>query len=138
MKNFTLLILLLSFATVIAKEQVSFNYQVKPILSDKCFFCHGPDQKNREAKLRLDTKEGAYKALKKGMFPVKPGDLKHSTVWERINTDDEDDVMPPLDSNLKLTAKEKDIIKKWIEQGADYQKHWAFVKTLNLVFSGTF
>ena len=132
-KNFTLLILLLSFATVIAKEQVSFNYQVKPILSDKCFFCHGPDQKNREAKLRLDTKEGAYKALKKGMFPVKPGDLKHSTVWERINTDDEDDVMPPLDSNLKLTAKEKDIIKKWIEQGADYQKHWAFVKVADKI-----
>ena len=112
-----LLTLLIFISSTLAEDKVSFNYEVRPILSDKCFHCHGPDPENREKKLRLDIPEGAYKALKKGMYPIKPGDLKHSAVYARIITDDEDDMMHPPDSNLELSEKEKLTIKKWIEQG---------------------
>ena len=125
MKLLTLILVTLSICLA-AEDKVSFNFEVRPILSDKCFFCHGPDEDDRKAKLRLDTAEGAYKALKKGRIPIKPGSPEESHVWKRIITDDEDDLMPPPDSNLTLTDKEKQTIKKWIEQGAEYRKHWAF------------
>ena len=112
--------------SVTAEEKVSFNFEIRPILSDKCFFCHGPDIKNNKAKLRLDTEEGAFKALKKGRHPIVKGSPEKSEVWKRIITDDEDDIMPPPDSNLSLNPKEKALIKKWIEQGAEYKNHWAF------------
>lgn len=108
-----------------AEERLSFNRDIRPILSENCFACHGFDSKHREAELRLDTPEGAY-AAKDGAFPIKPGDLAKSEVWQRIITNDEDDLMPPPKSHKKLTAAQKDVIKRWIEQGAPYQKHWAF------------
>ena len=112
--------------SVSAEEKVSYNFEIRPILSDKCFFCHGPDVKNNKAKLRLDTPEGAFKALKKGRHPIVKGSPDKSEIWKRIITDDEDDLMPPPDSNLKLSSHEKALIKKWIEQGAEYEGHWAF------------
>src|SRR5215510_16265350 len=95
-----------------------FNYQIKPLLSDRCFKCHGPDEKARKAKLRLDTKEGAFKALDDGMFVIKPGDTKHSELVRRITTRDPDDRMPPPDSKLSLNADEIALLRRWVEQGA--------------------
>ena len=103
---------------------VEFNRDVRPILSDACFACHGPDAKARKAKLRLDTPEGAF--AKRDRAALVPGDLKASGVWARVTSADADLVMPPPDSQKSLTAAQKDVIKKWIEGGAKYQKHWSF------------
>jgi hypothetical protein len=99
---------------------------VRPILSDNCFSCHGIDAKKREAKLRLDIVEGAHVEGESGAVPITPGDLKKSEVWLRIISDDKDEIMPPPKSHKTLTAAQKETIKRWIEQGAPYQKHWAF------------
>ncbi|MFL3666928.1 MAG: DUF1549 domain-containing protein, partial [Verrucomicrobiota bacterium] len=108
------------------EERLEFNRDIRPILSDKCFSCHGFDAKAREAELRLDTAEGAY-ALEDGVQAIKPGDLQESEVWHRITHADGDELMPPPESNKSLTVKEKEIFKRWIEEGAKYQAHWAFV-----------
>lgn len=105
--------------------EIDFNRDIRPILSDNCFACHGFDEKTRKAKLRLDVAEGAY-AERKGRFPIKPGDLQNSEVWQRIIAEDESIVMPPPHTNKKLTAAQKQTIRTWIEQGAKYRKHWAF------------
>ncbi len=116
---------LLVASSAFAADKLSFNRDIRPILSENCFACHGFDSKKREAELRLDTPEGAYTA-KDDVFPIKPGDLAKSEVWQRIITTDGDDLMPPTKSHKKLTQVQKDTIKLWIEQGAAYQKHWAF------------
>jgi len=108
-------------------RKVDFNQHIKPLLSDRCFKCHGPDEKSREAELRLDTHEGLFKPLDDGMFIIKPGDPKHSEVIRRITTTDEDDRMPPVSSKLALTADEIALIRRWVEQGAEWKKHWAFI-----------
>lgn len=103
--------------------KIEFNRDVRPILSDNCFYCHGPDPKHREADLRLDIREEAVTAK-----ALVPGKVAESEVIARILTDDEDDLMPPPDSHKKLTQRQKDILKKWVEQGAGYQQHWAYEK----------
>jgi len=124
-------LVLLCFFSLIAsgEKKLDFNLDVRPILSDRCFHCHGPDSHDRKKKLRLDIADGvdgAYR-IRKGKAGIKPGSPDESTVWQRIITDDEDDIMPPLDSHKKqLTDKEKAIIKRWIEEGAEYKKFWAF------------
>jgi hypothetical protein len=107
------------------KTPLSFNEHIRPILSDKCFFCHGFDAKHREADRRLDSAEGAY-AVKDGVQAIKPGDLEGSDAWTRITSKDKDEVMPPPKSHKPLTDAEKSTLKRWIEEGATYQKHWAF------------
>jgi len=107
-------------------QQLTYNKDIRPILSDKCFACHGADEEAREGKLRLDTPEGAYGERKKGKAAIVPGKIEESEVWSRITTADEEDVMPPEDSHKKLSAEEKAIIRQWIDEGAGYQKHWAF------------
>ncbi|MDB4389663.1 DUF1553 domain-containing protein [Akkermansiaceae bacterium] len=109
-----------------AWAKLEFNRDIRPILSDKCFACHGFDAKTREAGLRLDTEEGAY-SLKDGVQAIKPGDLQGSEVWHRITHDDEDELMPPPESNKGLTEGEKEVLKRWIEEDGKYQPHWAFV-----------
>ncbi|MDA7513696.1 DUF1553 domain-containing protein [bacterium] len=109
-----------------AWAKLEFNRDVRPILSDKCFACHGFDAKTREAGLRLDTEEGAY-SLKDGIQAIKPGALQESEVWHRITHDDEDELMPPPESNKSLTEGEKEVLKRWIEEDGKYQPHWAFV-----------
>jgi hypothetical protein len=111
-------------------EQISYNFHIRPILSDKCFVCHGPDANKRESDLRLDTEQGAYAALKDdaSQFVIKPGDIEESTVYHRITAEDPGELMPPPESNLSLNEYEIALIKKWIEQGAKYEPHWAFVK----------
>ena len=108
-------------------DQVDFNFHVKPILSDKCFACHGPDMANQKADLRLDTEEGAFKTLlESGGYPIVPGDLDHSTVYKRITSTDPEVKMPPPEFNVSLTSYEIEVLMKWIEQGAEYKPHWAF------------
>lgn len=111
------------------KGKVDFNYQVKPILSDKCFACHGPDVKKRQSNFRLDTEEGAFKALKSDPhnFAIVKGNAEESFLVKRIFSEDPLFRMPPAESNLVLTEQEKNILKKWIEQGAEYKRHWAFI-----------
>jgi hypothetical protein len=114
--------------TSIAK--ISFNYDIKPILSDRCFACHGPDANKREADLRLDTPEGAFAALKDnpGHFAIIAGDPDESEMYRRLISDDPDIKMPPPESNLSISEEEISLIKKWIAQGAEYEKHWSFIK----------
>lgn len=106
--------------------KVDFNFQVRPLLSDRCFACHGPDEKARKKKLRLDTREGLFKELEDGVAVVKPGDVAKSELVRRIVATD-DDQMPPEKSNLKLSEAEKETLKRWVEQGAEYKSHWAFI-----------
>jgi hypothetical protein len=105
---------------------VSFNMEVRPILSDRCWACHGPDENKRKAKLRLDTQEGAL-ATKDGKSIIKPGDPEASELFKRLVTTDPDEKMPPADSHLSVTEQEIATIKRWIEQGAPWEKHWAYV-----------
>ena len=109
-----------------AEATLEFNRDIRPILSENCFACHGFDEKARQAELRLDRAESAH-ADRDGVVAVQPGDLANSEVWRRISSDDADTVMPPPKSNLHLTAAEKAKIKLWIEQGGKYAAHWSFI-----------
>ncbi len=100
---------------------IDFNRDVRPILSDNCFFCHGPDANHREAELRLDLRDDAIEH-----DAIVPGKPDQSNLIARILSDDADEVMPPPDSNKKLTERQKEILKRWIAQGAEYRKHWAY------------
>lgn len=110
-----------------AKGKIDFNFQVKPILSDKCFACHGPDANKRQADFRLDNEEGAFKSLKSNPshFAIVKGNTEESVLIKRIFSEDPIFQMPPPESNLVLTDDEKNTLRKWIEQGAEYKKHWA-------------
>lgn len=109
-------------------EEIDFNRDVKRILSDKCFACHGPDAKKQKADLRLDIPEASYtKVTESGLKAIKPGNLRRSEVIHRILSNDPEYKMPTPESHLTLTEQEKAIIIKWIEQGAEYKPHWAFV-----------
>ncbi|HVJ86020.1 MAG TPA: PSD1 and planctomycete cytochrome C domain-containing protein [Caulifigura sp.] len=107
-------------------DQIEFNRDVRPILSENCFACHGFDPKHREAGLRLDTFEGVT-ADRDGSIGIVPGSLEGSEVWRRITSTDPDEVMPPATSKKpRLNEEQLAILKRWIEQGAKYQRHWAF------------
>ena len=102
--------------------KVDYNEDVRPILSENCFYCHGPDGNKRKAKLRLDVREAA---LEKKAFV--PGDAEASELIKRLVSTDSDEVMPPPDSHRTLTAAQKEILKRWIAEGAEYKQHWAYV-----------
>lgn len=108
------------------RATVDFNQDVLPILSDNCFKCHGPDENTRETDMRLDTREGAFGDLGGGYFPIVPGNPDESEIIWHIFAEDEDDHMPPKDSELSLSAEEKQLLRQWIEEGAEWKKHWAF------------
>jgi hypothetical protein len=116
-------------AEVRLPEKVDFTFDIKPILSDRCFACHGPDQNAIEGGLSLHTAETAYAALGelKDHAAIVPGDTQKSSLVARINATDATLRMPPPESNLSLTDYEKRLLEKWIEQGAEYKPHWAFV-----------
>jgi hypothetical protein len=121
-----LLNLTLATSLTAADDRVQFNRDVRPILSDHCFACHGFDQKKREAGLRLDVAEGAYADLD-GHRAVVPGKLAESELWRRVISNNSEEVMPPEDFGKPLSADQKDVLKRWIEQGAEYQQHWSFI-----------
>lgn len=105
-------------------EKIQFNRDVRPIFSDKCFACHGPDSNARQTELRLDNEAGALADLG-GFQAVVPGDLEASELFHRVTTDDDDLRMPPVDESPALTPREIEILKRWIAQGAAWQQHWS-------------
>jgi hypothetical protein len=127
MRFLPLWILLLSTSAMSAPQKaLDFNRDVRPILSDKCFKCHGPDAKNQKSDFRIDTFENATADL--GDYAgVVPGDLKKSEVHWRLHSDDPTDMMPPPEAKMPLTAKEIEVLDRWINEGAEYASHWSFV-----------
>ena len=117
-------------ATVYAAAPVAieFNRDIRPILSDKCFSCHGPDSGHRKAGLRLDRREDAIKPAKSGETPIKPTDATGSHILERILSKEADEVMPPPEAKLPaITKAEVELLRAWISAGADYQPLWSFI-----------
>ena len=105
-------------------ERIDFNRDIRPILSDNCFKCHGPDEHERHADLRLDSRQG----LEDAKDSLAPNDVDASELYRRLVTDDDSEIMPPLDSGRSLDARQKELIRLWIAQGAKWQDHWALVK----------
>src|SRR4051812_1721957 len=105
---------------------IRFNRDIRPILSDNCFACHGPDSAKRKAGLRLDREEGLFGKAENGV-PIVKGKPQESAAYERITSDDPDEQMPPSASHKKLTPEQKDLIRRWIEQGAPWEAHWSLV-----------
>lgn len=110
-----------------AAEKVDFNYDIRPLISSKCYHCHGPDEKSRKAKLRLDQREDAVKEHESGVTIV-PGDPAKSELMNRLTSKDPDEVMPPPKEEHALSAQEVDVFRRWIAEGAEYKPHWSFVK----------
>ena len=125
-----IIFLCLTGTLVLGEDRIRFHRDIRPVLSKKCFQCHGHDAKKRKAHLRLDRAggdEGAYRVRKESQA-IKAGDLEGSALWYRINTDDVDDVMPPPEAHKgTVTSSEKTLIKQWILEGAEYEDFWAFV-----------
>src|SRR5688572_20681706 len=113
-------------ATPIKTSTIDFNRDIRPIISDNCFYCHGPDKGHRKAELRLDIKEGIFGA-KDDAYPVVPGKPDDSVLYMRITSDDPDYKMPHKDSNKRLTPAQIATIKQWIEEGAEWKGHWAYI-----------
>ena len=109
-----------------AAAELSFNRDIRPILSENCFACHGVDSKERKGDLRLDDPASAYGPGKSDEIAIVPGKPDESELWYRITTDDADDHMPPAKTKKTLSDAEKQTLRQWIEQGAPYEKHWAF------------
>lgn len=108
-------------------DEVDFNFHIRPILSNHCFNCHGPDESSRQAGLRLDTYEGATALLESGRQAIDPGHWRSSEVISRISTDDPELMMPPPENNNPVSARDVALLKKWIRQGAEWKDYWAFV-----------
>ena len=106
-------------------DVIRFNRDIRPILSDNCFACHGFDAAHRKARLRLDTFAGATEQ-REGLSAIVPGDPANSELWHRITSSEDDEVMPPPDSHKTLTESQKETVRRWIEQGASYETHWAY------------
>ena len=107
------------------RETVEFNRDIRPLLSDRCYTCHGPDQARRRTKLRFDVEVDAKQDLG-GRFAIVPGDVAKSEIIRRITAADPAKRMPPVSSGRTLTTGEIDLIQRWIEQGAKWEKHWSF------------
>ncbi|NBY37526.1 MAG: DUF1549 domain-containing protein, partial [Verrucomicrobia bacterium] len=117
---------LLAFAHAVAAERVEFNRDIRPIFSDTCFACHGPDENKMKGKLRLDSLAAAQRGGKSGDAAIVPGHPEKSAVMKRLTTQDTDDHMPPADFHKVLSKAQVETVRLWIEQGAEYQGHWAF------------
>ncbi|MEI6686104.1 MAG: DUF1549 domain-containing protein, partial [Planctomycetota bacterium] len=104
------------------ESPVDFNRDIRPILSENCFYCHGQDGNKRKADLRLDQKESAFKS-----GAVVPKDAAKSELVKRIHSDKAVELMPPAKSNRRLSAEQKKLLERWINQGGEYSSHWAFV-----------
>jgi hypothetical protein len=122
---------LLLAAPLSAEDKLDFNRDIRPILSNNCFKCHGPDDKERkgndDAGLRLDVEEGAKRDLG-GYAAIVPGNADESELIKRIQSSDEANMMPPADSGKNLTPQQKEKLARWVKEGAPYAVHWAWVK----------
>src|SRR5438045_3534263 len=111
-----------------ADPKVDFAREIRPILAKKCFACHGPDEQHREGGLRLDIEEGASKKLESGAVAVVAGKSGESELVRRIMSTDDMERMPPKETGITLTEAQKGLFKRWIDEGASYAPHWAYVK----------
>ena len=119
--------LLLFFGSTVAftssQRRIDFNREIRPLLSDKCFVCHGPDAPNLKSKLRLDVEESAKSDLGRGRRAITPGNPAQSELVRRITSTDDLVRMPPVDSGHQLTKDEIALLIAWVEQGAEWQRH---------------
>src|SRR4051794_40957898 len=127
MKSFRSLIFVLAIATPATAAPVDYTRDVRPILSQHCFKCHGPDDNARKAGLRLDQHDGALKKGKSGEVPVVPGKPDASELIRRIESDDDTEIMPPPATKKPLSAAQKAILERWVAEGAEYKDHWSLV-----------
>lgn len=127
--------LLAASVTPAMAEPVSFAQDIRPLLSDNCFFCHGPDENKREADFRLDTSQGAFADLG-GYHAIVPGKPEASVILERLTHSDPDERMPPPDSGKSLTTAQVDLVRRWIAEGAAWEEHWAFIPPQRPVVPG--
>src|SRR3954467_12302398 len=109
-----------------AEKKLDFNRDIRPILSENCFQCHGFDEKARQAELRLDIADSAL-AKQDDVVAIVPGHPDESELWRRVTSTDNSEMMPPPDSHRQLKPEQKELLKRWIEQGAPYAKHWSFI-----------
>src|SRR2546427_9970396 len=109
-----------------ASAQVSFNRDIRPIMSDTCFRCHGPDKSARLMDLRLDIRDEALKPLVDGKIPIVPGKPEQSEIIRRIFASDQSEIMPPEYAHKTLTQAQKETIRQWVAEGAKYEGHWSF------------
>src|SRR4051812_44692365 len=126
---------LAAVAAPATKPRVSFNRDIRPIMSDTCFHCHGFDAKSRKAGMRLDIREEALKPTKNGVIPIVPGKPDESEIILRIT--DSDDPMPPEEAHKTLTAAQKDLFRRWVAEGAEYEPHWAYATLTRPAVPGT-
>ena len=124
---FTTALVVAADTPTVPNATVNFDRQIRPLLSDRCFRCHGPDSAKRKAKLRLDTKDGAMAALKDGWAIVKPFDPGKSELIRRIFNESDDERMPPPESHLSLSPAERELLRRWVTEGAEYRPHWSFI-----------
>ena len=117
----------INFGLAVQAAKVEFNRDIRPVMSDTCFRCHGFDAKARKAQLRLDLREEALKPAKSGSVPIVPGRAEKSEVIRRIFAKDPDEQMPPAEIHKVLSAEQKELFRRWIDEGAEYQDHWAFL-----------
>lgn len=120
--------------SAMSEDKLRFNRDIRPILSDRCFLCHGPDSNQREADLRLDHADSALRPVAggEGSHVLLPGHPEQSEAFLRITTDDDSLKMPPPESKLEITPDEIELIRKWIEQGAEYEGHWSFIPPVKI------
>ena len=114
------------FTALAAEPAVKFNRDIRPIMSDTCFKCHGPDKSARMANLRLDIREEALKPRNSGITPIVPGDPEKSAIIQRIFETNPAKIMPPAYAHKELTAAQKETIRRWVAEGAVYEKHWSY------------
>ncbi len=129
MRDFSVTIWLLVLGCMLSPataDEIDFNRDIRPILSNKCLLCHGPDPDALEAGLRLDQRDSAVSELDSEAVAVVPGSPQESELIARITAEDEDYRMPPADHGAPLTAAEIDLLQRWIQQGAKYATHWAY------------
>src|SRR5438876_2203333 len=112
---------------VAAQKDLDFNRDIRPILSDHCYACHGPDEHKRKAGLRFDQPEEALKTLKSGNRAIVPGDLEKSTLVQRLTSRDPDEVMPPPKEGKPLRAEQIELLVRWVKEGAPWKNHWSFI-----------
>src|SRR6185436_6489444 len=108
-------------------SNIDYNRDIRPIFSENCYACHGPDQNKRKAGLRLDRKDEAFKPLESGSIAIVPGDSKKSRLIQLITTADEDDRMPPIKGGKRLSKEQIELLRRWIDQGAVWTPHWAYI-----------
>ena len=108
-------------------ERISFNFHIRPILSDRCYNCHGPDEENRQGGFRLDSAESAWGEADSGMQPIVPDDAEASEVMARLTSDEPSLRMPPEETKLTVTAEEIELVRQWIDEGAEFEEHWAYL-----------